>query len=311
MCRGDESDVPHGSQLQTNESVSEPNRDYAERSELRLAIRRFLRYKPGVVGLLFILLLSIIAVFPGVFAPYSPAEQQLSMRGAPPSREHLLGMDHIGRDILSRLVHGTRIALVVGISVISICVPVGVGIGAIGGYLGGIADTLLSRVTDTLMAFPLLALLVALSAVLGPSLWTVIVVLGLTIWTPYARVTRADVLSLREQEFVLSAQAAGARTPRIIIRHLLPNIMGPIIVMATLGIGWIIIIESVLSFFGLGVQPPIPSWGNMLADSRPYLRHYPHMAVSPGVMITLTVIAFNLVGDGLRDALDPRTRKDL
>jgi peptide/nickel transport system permease protein len=208
------------------------------------------------------------------------------------------------------VIYGARVALLVGLLATSIAMPIGVIIGAVAGYFGGTVDGALSRLIDAVMAFPLLALLLALAVVLRPSLVTVVVIIGSTVWAPYARVARADVLSLREREFVLAARACGASSARIIFRHIAPNIMGPIIVLATLGIGGIIILESALSFLGLGVQPPTPAWGSMLSDSRAYLRYYPHLAVPPGIMITLTVIAFNLVGDGLRDAFDPRLGKD-
>lgn len=297
-------------QVQLAVLAGQPVRVPRGRSEFTLALRRFLRYKPGLLGLAFILLLVVMAVFADAIAPYSPAEQYLDTVGKPPSLKHPLGIDHLGRDVFSRVIYGARVALLVGLLATGIAMPIGVTIGAVAGYFAGTVDSALSRLTDAIMAFPLLALLLALSVVLGPSLVTVVVIIGLTVWAPYARVARADVLSLREREFILAARACGATQARIIFRHISPNIMGPIIVLATLGIGGIIILESALSFLGLGVQPPTPAWGSMLADSRAYLRYYPHLAAAPGVMITLTVIAFNLVGDGLRDALDPRLGKD-
>ncbi|MFO7272308.1 MAG: ABC transporter permease [Sphaerobacter thermophilus] len=279
-----------------------------QRSEFSRIWRRFRRHRLGLAGLTFIGLLVVTALLADLLAPYSPIQSVSGMRGVGPSWSHPLGFDHIGRDILSRIIFGTRIALIVGIGATGIAVTIGVLVGATAGYFGGWVDNLLSRAVDTLMAFPTLVLLIALTAVVGPSLRTVVIVIGATVWAQYARVVRADTLSLRERDFTLAARVAGATNARIIFRHLVPNVLGPVIVLASLAVGGIIIYESTLSFLGLGIQPPEPSWGGMLADGRAYIVHYPHIAIAPGVMITLTVLAFNLLGDGLRDALDPRTR---
>ncbi len=278
------------------------------RSEWARAWQRFKRYRPGMVALIFIAILMVLAVFPSLFSPYPYMQVYRGMRGAPPSHDHLLGFDHIGRDILSRIIWGTRVALIVGLLATGIAVSMGVTVGAVAGYMGGWVDILLSRIIDTLMAYPLLVLLITLAAVLGPSLTTVVVIIGFTTWAQYARVVRADILSLREREFSLAAQAAGASNARIIFRHIIPNVLSPVIVIASLGIGGIILLEAALSFLGLGAQPPTPSWGGMLADGRSFILTYPQIAIAPGVMISLTVLAFNLVGDGLRDALDPRQK---
>mgnify|MGYP001204036885 FL=1 len=279
-----------------------------QRSELSRIWRRFRRHRLGLAGLTFIGLLVVTALLADVLAPYSPIQSVSGMRGVGPSWSHPLGFDHIGRDILSRIIFGTRIALIVGLGATGIAVTIGVLVGATAGYFGGWVDNLLSRAVDTLMAFPTLVLLIALTAVVGPSLRTVVIVIGATVWAQYARVVRADTLSLRERDFTLAARVAGATNTRIILRHLVPNVLGPVIVLASLAVGGIIIYESTLSFLGLGIQPPEPSWGGMLADGRAYIVHYPYIAIAPGAMITLTVLAFNLLGDGLRDALDPRTR---
>jgi peptide/nickel transport system permease protein len=270
--------------------------------------QRFKRFKPGMAGLGFVAGLILVAIFAPVLAPHDPTEVHTRLRGAPPSAEFRLGNDSIGRDVLSRLIYGSRVALTVGFGAITIAVTIGVTIGAAAGYFGGRLDQVLSRIVDTLMAFPTLALLITLNAVLGGSLLTVVVIIGMTGWAAYARLSRAEVLSLREREFVTAARGIGVTNGRIIARHVLPNVAGPLIVLASLDIGGIIILESALSFLGLGVKPPTPSWGGMLADGRAFIRTYPHIAIVPGLAITISVLAFNLVGDGIRDALDPRGR---
>jgi ABC-type dipeptide/oligopeptide/nickel transport system permease subunit len=281
---------------------------HKERSPRAQIWRRFRRYKPALFGLAFIALLVIMAIGAPLIAPYSPEEVNTRLRGDGPTSTHLLGNDDIGRDILSRLIYGTRIALLVGIGATAIAVSIGVLVGATAGFFGGKVDFILSRLIDTLMSFPLLALLLTLSTVFGPSLRNVVLVIGCTVWASYARVVRAEVLSLRERDFVLAARAIGTPNRQIITRHLIPNALGPVIILASLAVGGIVILESALSFLGLGVQRPTASWGTMLSDGREYLRNYPHIAIAPGVAIALTVLAFNLVGDGLRDALDPRQK---
>jgi peptide/nickel transport system permease protein len=277
-------------------------------SELRRALARFVRYKPGFAGGVIVLFLIVIAIFAPLVAPDDPTKK-VGRRGVGPTSGHWLGFDEIGRDVLSRLIFGTRVALQVGIGATLIAVVIGVTIGATAGYFGGKVDMILSRVVDTLMAFPLLALLITLAALFEPSLLNVVIVIGVTVWASYARVVRADVMSLRERDYVHAARAVGVGNGRIIFRHMLPNVIGPIIVLASLDVGSIIILESALSFLGLGIQPPTPSWGGMLSAGRGLLRDSPHISVAPGIAITVTVLAFNLLGDGLRDALDPRQRR--
>jgi peptide/nickel transport system permease protein len=276
------------------------------RSERTRAWRRFKANRVAVAGGLIIILLCLMAIFADYLAPFDPLEIYSGKRGVGPSAAHPMGFDHVGRDLLSRVIFGARVALIVGLVASGIAVVIGVAVGAMAGYFGGWTDALLSRLTDTLMAFPLIALLIVLAAVLGPSLATTIVVIGITVWAQYARVVRAEVLSLKEQDFIVGARAIGASDRRIIVRHILPNVMAPVIVLATLGVGNIIILEAALSFLGLGVQAPTPSWGATLSDGRAYILLYPHIAIAPGIMIVITVLAFNLLGDGLRDALDPR-----
>jgi peptide/nickel transport system permease protein len=280
------------------------------RSEWMQSWRRFRSNRAAVVGMVFIAVICFVAVFANWLIPYDPTFSYPGMRGEGPSLAHPLGFDHIGRDLLSRVIYGARIALVVGLVATAVSLVIGVLVGALSGFFGGAVDAILSRIVDTLMAFPLLALLVVLSAVLGPSLWTTIIVIGATTWARFARVVRADVMSLKETDFITAARSTGVRSFGIIWRHIIPNVLGPVIVLASLGVGGIIILESALSFLGLGIQPPTPSWGGTLADGRALIRQFPHITTFPGIMIFVTVLAFNLLGDGVRDALDPKQRAD-
>lgn len=275
-------------------------------SERARAWRRFKAYRMAVIAAAFIILLCLMAIFADTLVPHDPLEIYSGKRGVGPSIEHLMGFDHVGRDLFSRVIYGSRVALIVGLGASSIAVIIGVMVGVTAGYFSGWPDKLLSRLTDTLMAFPIIALLFLLASLVGPSLVTTVVVIGVTGWAIYARVVRAQVLSLKRREFVVAALAIGASDRRIIFRHILPNVLAPVIVLATLGVGTIIILEAALSFLGLGIQPPTPSWGGTLSDGRAFILLFPHIAMAPGIMIVLTVLAFNLLGDGLRDALDPR-----
>jgi ABC-type dipeptide/oligopeptide/nickel transport system permease subunit len=280
----------------------------ARRSEFRRAWNRFKRYRPAFVGLFFIGILCIVALIPGVLAPYTATEFPTT-RGAPISWDHPFGADGIGRDMLSRMIFGTRVALIVAFTATFISVTIGVMVGATAGYFGGWVDSILSRVVDAVMAIPLLVLVIALVSVLGAGLFTTVLAIGVAIWAQYARVVRADIMSLRERDYVVAARTIGAGTPRIIVRHMIPNALAPVIVISTLSVGSVIILEAGLSFLGLGVQPPNPSWGGMLSEGREHMRTFPHISIIPGIAITLTVLAFNLVGDALRDALDPHQRE--
>lgn len=276
-----------------------------ERSNNNRALKRFFSNKIAVIGALVIIFMVIVAVFAPALAPYDPVEPFRGMRGVGPSLEHPMGFDGNGRDLLSRIIYGSRIALTVGIASSFIAVIIGVAVGAAAGYFGGWVDEVLSLLIDTLMAFPLIALLIVLAAVIGPSLITTIVVIGATVWARYARVVRAEVMSLRQRDFITAAKALGGNDNRVIWKHVVPNVLGSVIVLASLQIGSIIILESALSFLGLGVRPPTPTWGGILADGRAFILRYPHIAIFPGIMIVITVLAFNFIGDGLRDALDP------
>ena len=270
------------------------------------ALRRFLANRMAVVGTVVVLLLVLLALFAPQIAPYHPNDDLFpGQRGVGPSLEHPMGHDHLSRDLLSRVIFGTRIALTVGIVSSLISIVIGIIVGAVAGYFGGWIDELLSLLIDALMAFPLIALLIVLAAVLGPSLTTTIVVIGATVWARYARVVRAEVLSLRERDFITAARALGAPDRRIIWKHVVPNVLTSVIVLASLQVGSIIILESALSFLGLGVRPPTATWGGILSDGRAFILRYPHIALFPGLMIVITVLAFNFIGDGLRDALDP------
>jgi peptide/nickel transport system permease protein len=278
-------------------------------SQRRRTWRRFSRHRGALFGLAIVVFLIVVALTAQWIAPYDPNRPNLRLRGAGLSSEHWLGNDDIGRDILSRVMYGARIALLVGLSATSIAVIIGVLIGSMAGYFGGKVDFILSRIIDAVMAFPILALLLTLSALLGPSLRNVIIIVGVTFWAAYARVIRAEVLSLRERDYVLAARASGASDRRIILQHIVPNAIAPVIILASLAIGGVIIFESALSFLGMGISRPTPSWGTMLSDGREHIRNYPHIAIAPGLAISITVLAFNLIGDGLRDALDPRERR--
>ncbi len=273
------------------------------------ALRRFLANRMAIVGLVVVTLLVLLALFAPVIAPYHPNDDLFpGQRGVGPSWEHPMGHDHLSRDLLSRVIFGTRIALAVGILSSLISIVIGIVVGALAGYFGGWVDEVLSLIIDALMAFPLIALLIVLAAVLGPSLTTTIVVIGATVWARYARVVRAEVMSLRERDFVVAARALGAFDRRIIWKHVVPNVLTSVIVLASLQVGSIIILESALSFLGLGVRPPTATWGGILSDGRAFILRYPHIAIFPGIMIVITVLAFNFIGDGLRDALDPHQK---
>jgi len=275
----------------------------------RKALRRFLANRMAVAGVLLVILLVLVATFAPQIAPYHPNDDIFrGMRGVGPSWEHPMGFDHLSRDLLSRVIYGTRVALLVGIASSLISIVIGVVVGAVAGYFGGWIDEVLSLITDALMAFPLIALLIVLAAVLGPSLTTTIVVIGGTVWARYARVVRAEVMSLRERDFITAARALGAFDMRIIWKHVVPNVLTSVIVLASLQVGSVIILESALSFLGLGVRPPTATWGGILSDGRAFILRYPHIAIFPGVMIVITVLAFNFIGDGLRDALDPHQK---
>jgi peptide/nickel transport system permease protein len=293
-------------QIKHIEPVTEPIID--PKSYWALARRRFMRHKLAVVSLCVLAVLVLIAIFANQLAPMSPYISDPTAFAAPPSPHHLLGTDLIGRDVLSRLIFASRISLSVGIVSSSLFVIIGTLLGAVAGYYGGWVDTVVMRFTDMVLSFPVLMLILVVVSVVGPSLYNVMAVIGLIGWPGVARLVRSSFLSLREQDFVEAAKASGASNAAIMFKHMLPNALGPVLVAGTFGAASSILLEAGLSFLGLGVQPPIASWGNMLNDAQSLtvLHTMPWLWIPPGVMIVVAVLAINFVGDGIRDALDPR-----
>jgi peptide/nickel transport system permease protein len=271
-------------------------------------MRRLVRNSNLVVGAGIVLLVVASAAFATQVAPYSPIDQAFADQLQAPSVRHLFGTDEFGRDIFSRVIYGARIALMIGILADGISAGLGIVLGVVAGHLGGRVDAVVMRVVDVMLAFPYLLLAMIVVAILGPSLTNAMVAIGIVYTPQFARVVRGAVLAIKEQEFVEAARAVGARTPRLLGRHILPNILSPIIVMATLTVGFMIVETAGLSFLGLGASPPTPEWGSMLATGRSYMLTAPWIATFPGLAILVTVVGFNLIGDGLRDLLDPRLR---
>ena len=270
------------------------------------ALRRFRRRPLAVFGTVVIVFFIVLAVFAPQIAPYDPtATDFLSVRQAP-SADYLLGTDDVGRDVLSRVVFGARASLVAGVISVVIAMLIGIPLGLVSGFYGGFWDELIMRLTDAVLSFPFLILAVALAAALGPSLQNAMIAIGIASAPTFIRLTRGQVLAVKAEEYVQAARALGGYDRRIIVRHILPNSFTPLLVQATLTIAQAIIAESSLSFLGLGVQPPTPSWGGMLNVAKGFMAQAPWMAVWPGVSIFVTVLAFNLFGDGLRDALEPK-----
>ena len=288
-----------------------------QQSEFRRVLRTVLLSKTAVFGALVLGLFVLTAILAPVLAPHDPDQQNLERRLAPPiglglegaSIEYPLGNDNLGRDILSRLIVGSRVSLIVGVSTVFLASLAGSVAGAMAGYYRGMFDNVVMRLVDVWMAFPSLLLAIAFGAALGPGLFNLVFALALANWVVYARVVRAEVLVLRELEFVLAARSLGTRNRRIITRHILPNVLPPILVISTLQMGTVIIAEASLSFLGIGVQSSVPTWGGMLADGREFMRQAWWLATFPGIAISIVVLGVNLLGDGLRDALDPRLRR--
>ena len=280
----------------------------ARDSELWKALRLILSSRSATVGLLLVTLLLLTAIFAPWIAPYDPIEVRLHARAEPPSWNHLLGTDNFGRDILSRIIHGSRVSLLLGFGSVFIGSVVGIALGLLSGYIGGWLDTILMRMVDILIAFGLILLAILIMAILGPGLINTMIAIGVFLCVVFARLTRGEVLAAREREYVEAARAVGAGTPRILWRYILPNILSPLVVLGTLRLGEAILAEAALSFLGLGPSPPAPSWGLMVAEGLGILRQAPWISLLPGFAIMVTVLGFKLLGDGLRDALDPRMR---
>jgi peptide/nickel transport system permease protein len=284
------------------------------RSEWWVFMRRLARRRTSLFGLVVVTVVVATALAAALVTPFDPTEQDIGERLKAPltrdagGRVHVLGTDHLGRDILARIVFGARPALMVGFAAVAISGVLGMMAGLLAGYFGGRVDDVLMRLADIQLAFPFILLAIAVIGVLGPSLTTIICVIGVSSWVVYARIVRGAALSLREREFVQAAQALGSRDGRILMRHVLPNVFTPWLVVATLDMARVIVIESALSFLGLGVQPPTPTWGGMLADGRVYISTAWWLATFPGLAILMTVLGINLFGDGLRDTLDPRLK---
>jgi peptide/nickel transport system permease protein len=278
----------------------------SEQTGIGAFVRRLWKVRLAAAGLVIVLLLIVCAVLAPVISPYEPNRQQLLKALQAPSAEHLLGTDENGRDVLSRILYGTRISLAAGVFSVSIALALGVGSGLLSGYFGGRLDNIIMRFMDALLAFPTLVLALAITAALGPGLRNAMIAIGI-VYTPlFARLTRGQVLSVREREFVEAARTLGAGHLRIMALHILPNVFAPLIVQISLSIALAILAEATLSFLGLGVQPPEPSWGSMVSRGKDYLDMAPWLAFAPGGAILLAVIGFNFLGDAIRDALDPR-----
>lgn len=278
-------------------------------SPVREFWRRLKKNKLAVASLVFLTLLVLVALFAPYIAPYDPVNGVMAESLQAPGAKHLLGTDELGRDILSRIIFGARISLRVGLLAVAIALSAGTVLGSIAGYYGGKIDLVIMRFMDIMLSFPSLLLAIAFMTVLGRGVENAIIAISIVTMPEYARIVRGSVLSVKENEYVQAARAIGNRDAAIIFKHIMPNVMAPIIVRGTLGISTAILETAALGFLGLGVQPPAAEWGTMLGSGRGYLFNAPHLVYFPGIAITLTVMAFNLLGDGLRDALDPRLRQ--
>lgn len=293
---------------EVNISVLTTERTKPRISEFRRVTRAMLRRWVVVGGIVIILMLIVVAAFAPLIAPYDPYEQDLNSRLAQPSKSHLLGADELGRDMLSRIIYGARISLMVGIVAVTIAGTIGMILGLIAGYFGGWINTVIMRFTDALLAIPPIVLMLAIAAMLGGGIFNVLVALGVSMMPTYCRLMCSQVASLKENEYITAARSMGARNWRIMLHHLLPNAFPPLFVLLSINLGTAIMMEATLSFLGIGIKPPIATWGAMVSVGYQYLLGNPLMSFAPGFAIMLVVLAFNMAGDGLRDALDPRLR---
>jgi len=276
--------------------------------QLKVFWRYFKRNRLAIFGLIVIAVLFLIAGLAAFFAPYDPGQTNVALKLNRPSLHHYLGTDQLGRDVFSRMLYGSRVSLSVGFVAVAISIIIGILVGAVAGYYGGWTDNILMRFVDTMLCFPTFFLILTVVALLGPGIFKIMVVIGITSWMGTSRFVRAEFLSLRERDFTQAAKALGVKDLRIIFRHILPNALAPVFVTATLDVATAILVEAGLSFLGFGVQPPAPSWGNILTEGRTYIFDAWWLTVFPGLAILITVLSFNLLGEGLRDALDPRLR---
>lgn len=288
-----------------NENVGKKRSQWAE------LWKNLKRNKMALLGLVIIVIIVLLAIFADQIANYDQVviKQNLRMRLKPPSAQHWLGTDEFGRDIFARLVHGARVSLKVGILAVGIAIAIGGFLGAVAGYYGGKLDNIIMRIMDIFLAVPNILLAIAIVSALGPNLLNLMIAVSISSVPRYARIVRASVLSIRDQEFIEAARAIGANDARIICRHIIPNSLAPVIVQGTLGVAGAILSTAGLSFIGLGIQPPAPEWGSMLSGGRQYLRYAWWVTTFPGVSIMITILSLNLLGDGLRDALDPRLKQ--
>ena len=294
---------------ETNGNVVPELTKRVHRGPLAEVLFRLSKSPLAMFGLAIILLLVFCAIFAEVISPYNPTAQDLSQMFKTPSSAHWLGTDEFGRDILSRLIYGARVSLQVGFVAVGIALVLGGFLGAVSGYYGGGLDNAIMRVMDVLLSIPQTLLAIAIVAALGPSLMNLMIAVGISAVPTYARIVRGSVLSIRNMEFIEAARAVGSPDLRIILKHIIPNSMAPIIVQSTLGVASAILNAAGLSFIGLGIQPPNPEWGAMLSGGRQYIRDFPHMTLYPGLAIMFTILALNFLGDGLRDALDPKLKR--
>jgi peptide/nickel transport system permease protein/oligopeptide transport system permease protein len=292
--------------IELNTNVNEKKTRY---KLFKNVLNMLIKNKAALIGLIIIFLLIIVALFGKFFMPYDPYVGELSQSLQAPSAAHIFGTDEQGRDILSRIIDGTKISLRVGVTSVAVALSIGTVIGSIAGYYGGKIDMLLMRIMDIILAFPSLLLAIAFMSVLGRGIDKAVIAISIVTIPEYARIVRGCILTVKENEYVQAARVIGNKDRTIIFKHILPNVMSPIIVRATLGISTAILETSSLGFLGLGVQPPLAEWGSMLGAGRGYFYNAPHIVLFPGIAITITVLAFNLFGDGLRDALDPKLRK--